>query len=415
MHVKTADHTADSAWSRVIVHADMDAFYASVEQLDNPELRGKPVLVGPRSDRGVVLTASYEARPFGVGSAMPVAVARRRCPDGVFVPPRFERYKALSQRIMAVFADFSPRVEAISLDEAFLDMSGAHAIFGGPERIAREIQRRVFEATGGLTVSVGVSATKYVAKVASGYRKPNGITIVPAHEVRSWLAPQDVSRLWGAGPVTQEKLHGLGYHCIGDVAAADEALLRRQLGAMGVQFHDLAQGRDPRRVARRRSAQSLSSDRTLASDVRDPAEVRRHLQRAADRVAKRLRSKGLRAGGVRIKLKTAAFQQFTRQCAIAPSDLAADFYAAACRLYDALGHPGPFRLVGLGTFDLLRAEAPRQLGLFESARQSNLEGVLDAVNARFGDGAMHRARDTGSQTILDHNVNLDFVDEDEDG
>ena len=391
----------------------MDAFYAAVEQLDNPELRGKPVLVGPKSDRGVVLTASYEARPFNVGSAMPVALARRRCPMGVFVPPRFERYQELSRRIMAVFADFSPSVEAISLDEAFLDMSGAEGLFGPPECMARSLQDRVFEATGGLTVSVGVSVTKYVAKVASAYRKPNGITVVAPDEVVSWLAPQDVSRLWGAGPKTQEKLRSLGYHTIADVAEADRALLTSQLGAAGAHFHDLARGQDPRRVARRRSAKSLSSDRTLAEDIADPDEIRRHLQRSADRVARRLRAKSYLAGGVRIKLKTSTFRLLTRQCTVAPKNLSADLYSAAERLLDAVDDPGPFRLVGLGAYELEKKPEIQQLDLFDAPRQSALEGVMDAVNTRFGDGSVHRARDTGSRTIMDHGVNLDFADEPE--
>ena len=406
----------NSDWPRVIVHADMDAFYAQVEQLDHPELRGKPVLVGPNSDRGVVLTASYEARPFKVGSAMPVALARRRCPQGIFVPPRFERYKALSQKIMAVFADFSPSVEAISLDEAFLDMSGAEELFGAPRDIAASIQRKVADATGGLTVSVGVSATKYVAKVASGHKKPNGVTIVPGGSAREWLAPQDVSRLWGAGPKTQEKLRAFGYLTIGDVAGADPKHLRSQLGSAGEHFYELAHGRDVRRVARRRRAKSLSSDRTLAEDVSDPQVVKRHLQRSADRVAKRLRAKGYVARGVRIKLKTSGFQLLTRQARVPPTDLAATLYSAAERLYDKLDHEGPFRLVGLGGYDLEQtasSEAPEQLGLFEPRRSKALEHVIDSVNQRFGDGSVHRARDVGSSTIIDHGVNLDFVDSDD--
>ena len=185
-------------WPRIVVHADMDAFYAAVEQLDNPELRGKPILVGPNSNRGVVLTASYEARPYGVGSAMPVGEARRRCPHATMVPPRFERYEALSGQIMDIFGDFSPHVEAISLDEAFLDMSGAERLFGPPLDIGREIKERVRKATG-LNVSVGVASTKYVAKVASAHDKPDGLTVVPPAGAVDWLAPLPVSRLWGAG------------------------------------------------------------------------------------------------------------------------------------------------------------------------------------------------------------------------
>ena len=208
-----------NAWPCVVVHADMDAFYAAVEQLDNPSLRGKPVLVGPNSNRGVVLTASYEARPFGVGSAMPVAEARRRCPRAIFVAPRFDRYQELSQRIMDVFADFSPKVEALSLDEAFLDMSGAERLFGTPTEMGRKIKAAVLDATG-LHVSVGVSGSKYVAKVASAHDKPDGLTVVSPGAAKSWLAPLPVSKLWGAGNKTVPRLQALGLLTIGDVANA---------------------------------------------------------------------------------------------------------------------------------------------------------------------------------------------------
>jgi DNA polymerase-4 len=209
------------SWPQIIVHADMDAFYAAVEQRDDPALRGKPVLIGPNSHRGVVLTASYEARPFGVGSAMPVAEARRRCPHAIMVPPRFERYQQVSEQIMNVFADFSPSVEAISLDEAFLDMSGAEHFFGPPRAMAEKLKRAVLEATG-LHISVGVSGTKYVAKVASAYDKPNGLMVVPPQHAVAWLAPLSVSRLWGAGKQTVPRLHALGLRTIGDVAAMGE-------------------------------------------------------------------------------------------------------------------------------------------------------------------------------------------------
>jgi DNA polymerase-4 len=221
---------SDKVWPRVVAHADMDAFYAAVEQLDDPALRGRPLLVGSASGRGVVLTASYEARPYGVGSAMPMAKARRLCPSAVIVPPRFDRYQDVSRTIMDVFYDFSPEVEALSLDEAFLDMTGSERLFGTPESIGRRLKTAVREATGGLTASVGLSATKYVAKVASGYRKPDGLTVVAAEEARAWLAPFPVSRLWGAGPKNQARLHNIGLHTIGDVADADPIFLSRQLG-----------------------------------------------------------------------------------------------------------------------------------------------------------------------------------------
>ena len=209
---------SERVWPRIIAHADMDAFYAAIEQLDDPSLRGRPLLVGPPSARGVVLTASYEARPYGVGSAMPMAKARRLCPNAVIVPPRFDRYQEVSATIMQVFSDFSPEVEALSLDEAFLDMTGSEQLFGDPRSIGRRLKTAIREATGGLTASVGLSATKYVAKVASACQKPDGLTVVPPEDAKAWLAPLSVSWLWGAGPKTQVRLHQLGMHTIADVA-----------------------------------------------------------------------------------------------------------------------------------------------------------------------------------------------------
>src|SRR3990172_6329751 len=239
---------SETVWPRIVAHADMDAFYAAIEQLDDPALRGRPVLVGPPSDRGVVLTASYEARPYGVGSAMPMAKARRLCPNAVIIPPRFDHYQEVSRTIMRVFSDFSPEVEAISLDEAFLDMTGSEQLFGDPASMGRRIKDAVREATGGLTASVGVSATKYVAKVASGRRKPDGLTVVRPEEAKAWLAPLPVSWLWGVGPKTQARLHHLGLRTIGDVADADPKFLSAKLGRAGLHFHALAQAEDPRPV-----------------------------------------------------------------------------------------------------------------------------------------------------------------------
>ena len=188
---------SERTWARIVAHADMDAFYAAIEQLDDPALQGRPVLVGPRSDRGVVLTASYEARPYGVGSAMPMAKARRMCPSAIIIPPRFDRYQEVSETIMKVFSNFSPDVEALSLDEAFLDMTGSEQLFGDPKSIGRRLKTAIREATGGLTASVGLSATKYVAKVASACQKPDGLTVVPPEEAKAWLAP--LSRVLAMG------------------------------------------------------------------------------------------------------------------------------------------------------------------------------------------------------------------------
>jgi DNA polymerase-4 len=393
----------------------MDAFYASVEQLDDPTLRGRPILVGPPSGRGVVLTASYEARPAGVGSAMPMAVARRRCPDAVIVPPRFERYKELSAAVMGVFADFSPVVEPLSLDEAFLDMTGSSELFGPPAQFGRRLKSAVYDATGGLTVTVGVAGNKYVAKVASGFRKPDGLTIVPPSEARDWLAPQSIAVLWGAGPKTQKRLAELGLHTVGDIAARGEARMARDLGRAGRHFYALAIARDDRVVAPSRHAKSLSSERTLRSDIAEPTEIRKHLRRAADDVGRRLRKRAIVAGGVRVKLKTADFRTLTRQHRLAdPSNASDVIYSNAESLLKQFDDPGPFRLIGVAGFDLEPAAVDNQLELLDSgrARSEQLDRTLDEVNARFGPGAVRRARDLTSDTVLDSAANLDFLDDD---
>ncbi len=407
----------DSPWPRTIAHADMDAFYAAVEQLDDPSLRGKPLLVGPNSDRGVVLTASYEARPYGVGSAMAMARARRKCPDAIIVPPRFERYSEVSRTIMCVFGDFSPHVEAISLDEAFLDLTGSHDLLGPPRTVGKNLKDAVREATGGLTVSVGISGTKYVAKVASDFEKPDGLTIVAPDDAKSWLAPMPVSRLWGVGPKTEAKLHALGLRTIDDFATADPVWLVKKLGKAGEHFHALSQARDPRPVEGRRGSKSIGSERTLSKDVSDREEIKRYLRRSAEEIGKRLRHKTYKAFGVRVKLKTSGFQLLTRQHRRQqPTDLAADLYTDACMILDAFDHRGPFRLVGMAAYDLARDGDTPQLDLFSGGTRKNrkLETAIDALTRRFGQDILQRA---GDMKKTRQTPNLDFLQnmqEDED-
>ncbi|MFT7582372.1 MAG: DNA polymerase-4 [Myxococcota bacterium] len=379
-------------WERIIIHADMDAFYAAIEQLDRPELRGQPIIIGGGSDRGVVLTASYEARPFGVGSAMPMARAKRQCPEAIVVAPRFARYEEVSSQIMAVFADFSPKVEPLSLDEAFLDMSGATKLFGDPETMGQKVKDAVFEATGGLHVSVGVSGCKYVAKVASDFDKPNGLTVVPPNEMRSFLAPLPVRRLWGAGAKTAAKLEAKGYTTIGQIARAPEHVLRAKFGSSGPHFRRLALADDPRVVSTGRDAQSIGSEQTLERDIRDLDEIKRHLRSSADRVAKRLRKSGVLAGGVRVRLKTRNFRSMTRQRKLTtPTCVAKALYENALTLLPHFDCSDSFRLVGLAAFDLA-LQVPFQLDLMgEPAAQRSLEEAMDAVDARFGDGLVKRA------------------------
>lgn len=396
----------------LVLHADLDAFYAQAEQLDDPDLRGKPVVVGPRSRRGVVLTASYEARPFGVGSGMPMARALQRCPDAVIAPPRMDRYVDLSTRVFQVFHDFSPSVEALSLDEAFLDMTGAEHEHGTPRQMGQALKQAVKDATG-LVISVGISGTKYVAKVASAYGKPDGLLVIPQADAVAFLQPLPVKWLWGVGPKSVPRLEALDLHTIGDVQRADPQWLGDRLGHLGSHIHRLAWARDPRPVARRRQERSVGSQRTLMEDVSDRADICRHLRSSADRVGRRLRRKGLRAGGVRVVLKSSRFELLSRQLHLPrPTDCSETLYRAAVSQLDRFGHPGPFRLVGMAAFDLTRRGDPVQVDLFaQDARQRRLEAATDLLVKRFGKGVVVRADELGTRSAHVMGATLDALDE----
>ena len=411
-----ATDLAKSGWPRILAHADMDAFYASVEQLDDPTLCGRALVVGPNSNRGVVLTASYEARQYGVKSAMPMAEARRRCPDMTVVPPRFERYQELSSVIMSTFENFSPNVEAISLDEAFLDMSGAEEIFGPPASMAKQIQDAVADATNGLTASVGIASTKYVAKVASDFNKPNGLTIVAPNDAVDWLDPMPVKRLWGAGPKTVPRLERLGLFTIGDVRRADPTWIRRHLGRAGDHFQSLANAQDPRRVARRRVARSMGSDRTLLNDISKREDIEYYLKRSADRIGRRLRDKNYHCRGVRVKLKTSDFKLLSRQALLAePTDSSQILFETGCSLLKHFDHENQYRLVGLTAYDLIKPGEVSQLDLFTgSGKPQALERTIDQLVKRFGNNVVKRAADIdNARTIADTTPTLDFIDTDE--
>ncbi|MEM6531634.1 MAG: DNA polymerase IV [Myxococcota bacterium] len=391
---------------RWILHADMDAFYAAIEQLDDPSLKGKPVLVGSPSGRGVVTTASYEARPYGVGSAMPMAIARRKCPQAVIVPPRFERYLEASRQVMDVFDTFSPSVEALSLDEAFLDMTGSERLFGPPEEMAERLKGAVRNATGGLTVSVGLAATKYVAKVASDYRKPDGVTIVHGSETLSFLHPLPVSRLWGAGPKVQARMAELHLETIGDVAACSEEYLVNVLGNAGAHFHRLANGQDPRAVVGSRAAKSVGSERTLDVDVSGRPEIWPHILASLDDIAHRLRKSEVEASGVRVKLKTADFRLLTRQGLLDKPTTSADTMAElASELLEEFDLGQRYRLVGAAAFQLSSdTGAGRQLDMFGArdpaveAKRERLDQALDEVWDKFGSTSLRRGSSMGRKS-----------------
>jgi DNA polymerase IV len=383
--------------TRQILHADMDAFYASIEQRDDPGLRGKPVIVGGEGRRGVVATASYEARRFGVRSAMPGSRARKLCPAGIFVTPRMDVYAAVSEQVLAIFERYTPLVEPLSLDEAFLDVTGSRALFGDGAAIAARIRADVREGTR-LTVSVGVATSKYVAKVASDLRKPDGLVVVPAGEERSFLAPLPVGRLWGAGPVTQKRLMELGIGTIGDVQRLSRAELVAAVGeAAAEHYHALALGLDPREVETAREAKSLSHETTFRDDVAGDEELRRVLLELAEAVGRRLRRHGIRGEVVRLKLRYPPFETHTRQRKLeAPTDDDMVIYRTAKALLgEARPSSRPVRLIGVGVADLTSGPQPRQALLFDEPRAKersrSLLRAMDAIRDRFGDDAIGHA------------------------
>ena len=383
---------------RTILHCDLDAFYASVEQRDHPEYRGKPVIVGGGpNERGVVSAASYEARAFGVHSAMPLRQAGKLCPNGIFVPGNFAAYEEASEAVMALFAERTPLVEPISLDEAFLDVTGTAHLFGGTEACARDLKRAVREDVG-LVLSVGIASNKLCAKVASDLRKPDGFVVVPHGGEAAFLAPLPLKRLWGVGPKTQQVLEDLGMRTIGDLAKADPALLEARLGEHGATISQRAKGIDEDRdvVADPGDPKSIGHAHTFDRDTLDRAQIESTLLRLAEGVGRRLRKHELRGRTVTLQLRVAPFETRTRQRTLAEptSDDLKIFETGRALLRDALaadrdaGRVSPVRLVGVTMSGLVGGE---QLDLFTGARVSRLNAALDAVRSKFGDDALDRA------------------------
>ncbi|MCW3817365.1 DNA polymerase IV [Micromonospora sp. DR5-3] len=370
-----------------ILHVDMDAFFASVEVRRRPELRGRPVVVGGVGPRGVVSSASYEARRYGVRSAMPTARARALCPDAVYLPPDFAQYSAASQAVMRVFRDVTPLVEPLSLDEAFLDVAGARRLFGSPAGIARLIRRRVAEEQG-LTCSVGVAPSKFVAKLGSTRAKPDGLLVVPAARVLDFLHPLPVGALWGVGERSAETLRRLGLNTVGDLAEAPLGLLRRAVGeAAATHLHELAWGRDPRRVSPEQVEKSIGAEATFDVDVTDPAQIRRALLALAEKVGARLRAAGQVGRTVSLKVRLADFRTVSRSRTLTvPTDTAREMFDTVWALWTALAAGEPVRLVGVRMEGLAAAaETPRQLTLGAPERGwREAEAAADAAAARFG-------------------------------
>jgi len=382
-----------------ILHVDMDAFFASVEQHDDPALVGRPVAVGSSSGRGVVAAASYEARVFGVRSAMPMVQARRLCPDLVIAPPRFERYREVSDRLMLLLEEFTPLVEPLSLDEAFLDVGGSVRLFGAPPEIGELIRSRV-RADLGLPCSVGVGPTKSVAKLLSALAKPDGLVHWPAEEVLERLRPLPIRVLWGAGPRTIERLAAYGFAHVGQVADADPSTLRRLVGeALGTQLHELAHGIDPRPVVVAREARSISAETTFEHDVDDPIVLERRLLALATGVARRLRRQGLAARTVTVKVRFADHSDVTRSHTLPlATDRTHDLVAVGRHLLDGLHLERVrvrligFRLAGLGApeqaaqLSLLDADGGviGEEGSAAAERWADIDRTSDAITSRFG-------------------------------
>jgi DNA polymerase IV len=390
---------------RVILHADMDAYYASIEQRDRPELRGLPVVVGGSSSRGVVAAASYEARRFGIHSAMPSVQARRLCPHAVFLPGDMKKYARESRRIFALFESFSPDVEPLSLDEAFIDVTTClRALGGSPLEIGARLKRRVLEDTG-LRVSVGIAPTKMVAKIASDICKPDGLCWVRADEVRAFLAPLPAGRLWGIGPVLQRTLADAGFETIGELAAFDPSgddarPVPRALLPTLDRLSRLARGEDERRVEPDREALSYGEENTFATDVADRRVLIDAIVQHAEAVARRLRHDGALGCVVRLKVKSTErlatpgkYRGYSRQTTLpAPTDDGAAIGRAACALLARGDLPLPVRLVGVAVAGILprAASIGEQMSIFDSPRRRELNQALDRIAVRFGTGAVRR-------------------------
>ncbi len=394
--------------TRTILHVDLDAFFAAVEQRDRPELRGRPVIVGGSdpTQRGVVSAASYEARAFGVHSAMPLRTAYRLCPQGVFLPVDGRRYQAASREVMAILRRFTPQVQPISIDEAFLDVTGSRALFGEGETIARTIKATCHDEVG-LTASVGVAATKLVAKIGSDLRKPDGLVVVPPGEEAAFLAPLPISRLWGVGEKTAAVLREFGVQTIGDLAALPPDALERRFGKHGAALVERAHGVDADPVATGDPAKSIGHEHTFGHDTADREVIERTLLGMADGVAWRLRAAGLKAATITLKLRDSSFATITRQVTLeVPGDLTEPIYDAALVLLRRELHGQRIRLVGVTASNFRDRE---QLALFaaEDPRRHQAAEAMDSIRRKYGERAVTRGRlvRAGVPTVFERDPN----------
>lgn len=381
------------------MHVDMDAFFASIEQLDHPEYKGHPVIVGGLSSRGVVATCSYEARKFGVHSAMPISRAKKLCPDGVYVYPRMDRYKEVSHQIFSIMKEFTPHIEPLSIDEAFLEVSGMSTMYSGPKALGRAIKDRVFEETG-LIISAGLAPNKFLAKLASDLDKPDGLVVIPYGREKEILAPLPIKRIWGVGPRTEKILKTGGFHLMRHIQALpDESSLIPLVGNQARRIWELANGIDDRPVETDRKIQSIGAEETYEEDLTDGSAIELEFRYFANRLSKRLRKRNLLGHTVSIKVRYDDFTTVSRQKRLdTPSDHEHVFFETALLLWNKLMQdktsgltfmdpPGPIRLLGL-TVSGLDEEVPMQDSLFESPQdetEDKLASVLDSLESKFGE------------------------------
>ena len=384
------------------MHVDMDAFFASIEQLDHPEYKGHPVIVGGLSSRGVVATCSYEARKFGVHSAMPISRAKKLCPDGIYVYPRMDRYKEVSHQIFSIMKEFTPYIEPLSIDEAFLEVSGMSTMYSGPKALGRAIKDRVFEETG-LIISAGLAPNKFLAKLASDLDKPDGLVVIPYGREKEILAPLPIKRIWGVGPRTEKILKTGGFHLMRHIQALpDESSLIPLVGNQARRIWELANGIDDRPVETDRKIQSIGAEETYEEDLTDGSAIELEFRYFANRLSKRLRKRNLLGHTVSIKVRYDDFTTVSRQKRLdTPSDHEHVFFETALLLWNKLMQdktsgltfmdpPGPIRLLGL-TVSGLDEEVPMQDSLFESSKnetENKLAGVLDSLESKFGETAV---------------------------
>jgi DNA polymerase-4 len=387
---------------KIFLHVDMDAFFASVEQHDNPELKGKPVVVGsPPDQRGVVAAASYEARAFGIHSAMPSRTAFQKCPDAVFVHGNMARYKEVSRQIMRIFESYTPLVQPLSIDEAFLNVTGAQRLFGDGQTIAEKIRHDILEETG-LTASVGIAPNMFLAKLASDMNKPDGITVVPLRQeiIEQFLAPLPIGRMWGVGKVTQKKLLSLGLTTIGKLQQCDTKRLEKAIGRRAAEgFSRLAHGIDEREITLKTDDKSISNETTFKADATDPNSIVATYKRLIDKVGGRLRKAGFFATTVHLKLRWSDFSTITRQTRLSiPCCDDITLRETGMALFNEHLQNRPVRLIGFGVSGLTKTDQPQtlQLNLFETPdtalheKRSRLSHTADGIKHKYGDQSIQR-------------------------